>query len=43
MEKKEYQAPKMEIVECAHQACLMSSSGIETGLADFPEVTSQNV
>jgi hypothetical protein len=43
MEKKEYQAPKMEVVEYAHQACLMNSSGFEGAFVDVPEVTNQNV
>ena len=29
MEKKEYEAPKMEIVDFEHQATLLSASGTE--------------
>ena len=31
MMKKEYQAPKMEIVDLKHQACLLSASDCDDG------------
>ena len=35
MMKKEYQAPKMEIVDLKHQACLLSASDEEECDGDY--------
>ena len=41
--KKEYQAPKMEIVDLKHQACLLSGSDEDTCDAEYCDELGFNV